>query len=59
MILEEIDVHPCLLSEAVEVQLVELDNCQLLIPVKNTAHGVQAKRKVEQFFGVKNESSNQ
>lgn len=59
MKLEDIDVHPCLFSEASEIKLVQIDNCDLLIPVKNSSHGTEVKCKIEAFFGVNNESSNQ
>lgn len=59
MTLEEIDVHPCLFTEAAEIKMVELGKCKLLIPVRSKSHGEQVKRKIEEFFGVNNESSNQ
>lgn len=51
MILEEIDVHPCLFSEAVEIQQVDIPGgCALYIPVRNSNDGARFKQKVIRFF---------
>lgn len=51
MILEDIDIHPCLLSEAQLIQRVDFDTgCQLLIPVESETDGIDIKRKFYNFF---------
>lgn len=57
MILEDIGVYPCLLSEASMVQAVELNStCTLLIPVKSAIDGVRFKRKIQHFYGIEDET---
>lgn len=51
MKLEEIDVHPCLFSEAAEIKHVEIPgSCVLLIPVRNSNDGNTFKEKIIRFF---------
>lgn len=57
MKLEDIEIYPCLLSEANMIQAVELnDKCTLLIPVKTAVDGVWFKRKLQYFYGIQNET---
>lgn len=51
MILEDIDIHPCLFSEAQMIQRVDFDNgCQLFIPVKSEDDGIDVKQKFYTHF---------